>query len=100
MPGRFRSIPCAPIFDQSSTQRRGTSFKVCRRLGEVGVTDDDVQSAYLSGVSVRFVAGVDDCRLSVVSSPTSTLDVIGALSGAKLEAGSSPEGPMTTRPEP
>ena len=73
------------LFDQVQHQRRGAQLQVGRRLGEVGVADDDVQPAVFVGVGVRFVAGVDDAALERGLQPDLDLDVVGAL--GQLETG-------------
>ena len=72
------------LFDQVERQRGGAQLEIRRRLGEVGVADDDVQPPVPVGVGVRFVAGVDDAALERGLQPDLDLDVVGAL--RELEA--------------
>ncbi|CPB15312.1 Uncharacterised protein [Mycobacterium tuberculosis] len=67
------------FFDQVEHQRRGTQLQIGRRLGKVGVADDDVQPAVPVGVGVRFVAGVDDAALERCFQPYLDLDVVRTL---------------------
>ena len=59
-------------------------LEIGRRLGEVGVADDDVQPPVTVGVGVRLVAGVDDAALQRGLQPDLDLDVVGSL--RELEA--------------
>ena len=79
------------FFDQVEHQCRGAHLQICRRLGEVGIADDDVQPAVSVGIGVRFVAGVDDAAFQRGFQPYLDLDVVGAL--RKLEAGLVAGGP-------
>ena len=48
------------FFQHAQDERHRADLQERRVLAHVGVTDDDVQPAESFGVSVRFVAGVDD----------------------------------------
>ena len=74
-----------PSSIRSSTSAVVPDLQVGRRLGQVGIADDDVQPAVLVGVGVRLVAGVDDAALERGLQPDLDLDVVGAL--GQLEAG-------------
>lgn len=49
--------------DQVEYQRGCSHLEIRRHLREVRITDDDVQTAVLVHIRVRFVAGVDDSAL-------------------------------------
>jgi hypothetical protein len=72
------------VLDQVEHQRGGAELEIGRRLGEVGVADDDVQPPVTVGVGVRLVAGVDDAALQRGLQPDLDLDVVGSL--RELEA--------------
>ena len=83
-PGQREVGEVHALLDEVEHQRRGADLEIGRRLGEVGVADDDVQPAVLVGVGVRFVAGVDDAALERGLQADLDLDVVGAL--GQLEA--------------
>ena len=79
------------LLDDVEHQCGGADLEIGGRLRQVGVADDDVQSAVLVGVGVRLVAGVDDAALERGLQADLDLDVVGAL--GQLEAGLVAGGP-------
>ena len=74
-----------PSSIRSSTSAVVPSLRIRRRLGQVRVTDDDVQPPVLVRVGVRLVAGVDDAALERGLQADLDLDVVRAL--RQLEPG-------------
>ena len=69
-------------FDHAQDEVRRTDLQQRRRLGHVGVADDDVQPAEALGVGVRLVAGVDDRAAAGGRAAHALPDVLGALADA------------------
>ena len=78
------------VLDHREHQRGGADLEIGGDLGQVGVTDDDVQPAVLVGVGVRLVAGVDDRPLERGLQADLDLEEVGALGDLEAGAASRP----------